>query len=219
MHHRLLYLLALLTPSERKLLAFLVGWALLGALASVLPWTAGFATDAREPVRIPADDPRAEPYAKSAALAAHLELARTPPPVPLDPNLAPVSELDRLPGIGPRTALRWVSVRETTGPFFAPEDLCRVKGLGPARVAAVTPHLRFPPEARVLRAKGQRLVELNRATQRDLEALPGVGPVLARALVSRRAARGRYRSLADLDSVPGVGPALLRELAARVSFE
>ncbi|MBA2565324.1 MAG: helix-hairpin-helix domain-containing protein [Gemmatimonadetes bacterium] len=216
---RLRRLLSLLTPSERGLAAFLVGWALVGALASALPWTASFRSDGRKHVLLPANDTRAALHAKSLALARHLELARTPPPSPLDPNLATPAELDRLPGVGPATALRWGRVRLSDGPFIALEDLRRVRGLGPKRLAKLAPHLRFrPPAARRARTALDGM-DLNLAKETDLLELPGVGPVLARRIVARRLQIGRFRSSSDLDSVPGVGPALLAKLSARVRFE
>jgi competence ComEA-like helix-hairpin-helix protein len=200
--------------------AFLVGWALLGALASVLPWRASFSSDGRERVVIPASDPRAALHAKSAALAAHLERARTPPAAPLDPNTATREELDRLPGVGPKTALRWIGVRGSGGPFFALQDLRRVSGLGPKRLEGIAPHLRFLPDrAEGRRGRSPERLDLNGASHGELTALPRVGPVLAGRIVAYRASHGPFRSLVDLDSVPGVGPAMLKRLEGRVRFE
>ena len=58
-------------------------------------------------------------------------------------------------------------------------------------------------------------VNLNTATEEQLEALPKVGPALAARLIAARP----YRSLADLDRVRGVGPSTLRLLAPLVSFQ
>nr|WP_293912662.1 helix-hairpin-helix domain-containing protein [Deinococcus sp.] len=57
-------------------------------------------------------------------------------------------------------------------------------------------------------------LNLNTASEAQLEALPGVGPAFAARL---RAARP-YRSLSDLDAVPGVGPKMLARLAQLVKF-
>jgi competence protein ComEA len=56
-------------------------------------------------------------------------------------------------------------------------------------------------------------VDLNTATVADLDALPGIGPVLAQRIVDHRAAQGPFRSVDDLDDVPGIGPAIFGELA------
>lgn len=48
-------------------------------------------------------------------------------------------------------------------------------------------------------------VSLSSATVEQLDALPGVGPVLARHIVEFRTARGGFRSVADLRQVTGIG--------------
>ncbi|MED5813115.1 ComEA family DNA-binding protein [Mycolicibacterium sp. 050232] len=55
-------------------------------------------------------------------------------------------------------------------------------------------------------------VDLNTATVEDLDALPGVGPVTAEAIVSWRAAHGRFDSVDQLGDVDGIGPARLEKL-------
>lgn len=52
-------------------------------------------------------------------------------------NTASAAELERLPRIGPATAERIVAYRDAHGPFQAPEDLMKVKGIGPATFAQV----------------------------------------------------------------------------------
>jgi competence ComEA-like helix-hairpin-helix protein len=60
-------------------------------------------------------------------------------------------------------------------------------------------------------------INLNTASQAELESLPGVGPKLAIAIITARQ-RQPFTSLADLDQVPGVGPALLKRLGDRVTW-
>ena len=57
------------------------------------------------------------------------------------------------------------------------------------------------------RALGRK-VPVNRATQAELEALPGIGPTLAQRIIAGRP----YRSLKDLDRVKGIGPKTLEKL-------
>jgi competence protein ComEA len=52
-------------------------------------------------------------------------------------------------------------------------------------------------------------VDLNRATATELDALPGVGPATAQAIVSHRDANGPFASIDDLEQVRGIGPAKL----------
>ena len=57
-----------------------------------------------------------------------------------------------------------------------------------------------------------RLVNLNTATIAELDALPGVGPVLAQRIVDYRVRAGGFRSVSDLRKVEGVGDAKYAEL-------
>lgn len=60
-------------------------------------------------------------------------------------------------------------------------------------------------------------VDLNAATAAELDALPGIGPVLAQRIVEHRTRNGPFRSVEQLDDVPGIGPAIAAELAGLVT--
>jgi competence protein ComEA len=55
-------------------------------------------------------------------------------------------------------------------------------------------------------------VNLNTATVQQLDALPGVGPVTAAAIVSWREAHGKFTSVDQLGDVDGIGPGRLEKL-------
>ena len=50
------------------------------------------------------------------------------------------------------------------------------------------------------------LINLNTATQAQLETLPGVGPVTAQAILVWRSKNGPFTSVAQLQEVDGIGP-------------
>ena len=55
-------------------------------------------------------------------------------------------------------------------------------------------------------------VDLNTATEAQLDTLPGVGPATAAAIVNDRDAHGPFRSVNDLGRVRGIGDAKLEQL-------
>lgn len=60
------------------------------------------------------------------------------------------------------------------------------------------------------------VLDLNTATAAELEALPGIGPATAQAIVEHRRRHGRFRSVEELLAVRGIGPAKLAQLRGRV---
>lgn len=75
-------------------------------------------------------------------------------------------------------------------------------GTGPAGTGALPP--------------GGRL-NLNTATQAQLEALPGIGPAYAQAIIAERQRRGGFRSVNELRSVRGIGEKRFAQLAPLVT--
>ena len=61
-------------------------------------------------------------------------------------------------------------------------------------------------------------LEINDATAVRIEALPGIGPALAKRIVAHRDSVGSFADLAALCEVRGVGPALAKRLRPLVTF-
>lgn len=72
---------------------------------------------------------------------------------------------------------------------------------------AVPPSLTVPSPSTSAQPAGP--IDVNVATAVELEALPGVGPATANAIVTERDRNGPFVSVDDLDRVPGIGPAKL----------
>ena len=91
--------------------------------------------------------------------------------------------------------------------------------------AASAAHARAKPQTRRAAAASAQpprggLVSLNSATEKELDALPGIGPVFAQRIVAYREQRKRegrrgFESKDELLNVPGIGPkryAAIRDL-------
>ena len=61
----------------------------------------------------------------------------TSAPGPVNINTATAEQLDRLPGVGPATSAAIIAHRTRYGPFTSVDGLADVRGIGPAKVAAL----------------------------------------------------------------------------------
>ena len=59
-------------------------------------------------------------------------------------------------------------------------------------------------------------VSLSTATEEQLDALPGIGPVTAQKIVDYRKEHGAFHSVDELDAISGIGPAKLDQLQGLV---
>ena len=59
-------------------------------------------------------------------------------------------------------------------------------------------------------------VNLNTATNAQLQTLPGVGPVTAQKIIDWRDAHGRFSAIAELQEVDGIGPKTMAQLEPHV---
>jgi competence protein ComEA len=55
-------------------------------------------------------------------------------------------------------------------------------------------------------------ININQASETDLDALPGVGPVMAGRIVAWRETNQRFHSVDELQEVPGIGPKVFANL-------
>ncbi|HMH56688.1 MAG TPA: helix-hairpin-helix domain-containing protein [Gemmatimonadales bacterium] len=152
-------------------------------------------------------------------------------------DLAPAAELARLPRVGPRLAKTIVADRQAHGPFGSLEGLDRVAGIGPGLLKTIGPHVVFsgarrceaclargsaPPEssgdARPSAGSGQAVAptNINTASLAELDALPGIGPAKARAILRYREEHGGFATIEGLAGVPGLTRAVLARLKERV---
>ncbi len=79
--------------------------------------------------------------ALAAALAGEAVAANTEGKGQLNVNTATVAQLQLLPRVGPALAGRIVEFRSANGPFKAPEELMRVKGIGEKSFALLEPYV------------------------------------------------------------------------------
>ena len=203
-------------PAERRALILLLTLAVLGHAVRLVLSRPGSAPGEIELVQaLPGRSPLAHKDS-TIALARPLE-----PGERIDLDRAGAQEVGRLPRVGPGLAKRIVADRMAHGPFGSLDGLDRVPGVGAAVLEAVRDHVRFTGVATnnissSAAATSGGLVSLNRATAKDLEALPGIGARRAEAIVRERERNGPFPSVDALTRIPGIKPALVARVRQRL---
>jgi len=215
-----------MSAAERRALLLLLS---LGLVGQGVRWWLVRPGDAPGEIQLLAALPPRSPAAHRDSI-----LARARPLGPserIDADRASATDLARLPRVGLALAKKIVADREARGPFGELAGLDRVPGVGAGLLAAIGPHLAFsgpsslgarlavtstPPGAPA-DPSGAAVVNLNTADVSMLDALPGIGPARARAIVSYRETNGPFRAVQELARVPGFGAAALARLKDRVS--
>lgn len=69
------------------------------------------------------------------------------------------------------------------------------------------------------KARTFRTIDVNRASQKELESLPGIGPKLADAIMQDRLQKGPFHQADDLLRVKGIGPKRLEKIGPYLLFD
>ncbi len=82
----------------------------------------------------------------------------------------------------------------------------------------IVPTRTAPPSAPAT-ASAALLLDLNRATEAELEQLPGIGPSRAHDIVAYRESHGPFASVEEIQRVPGIGPTTYERIAPYLTVE
>ena len=74
----------------------------------------------------------------------------------------------------------------------------------------------FIGNAQSMQLSSDPRINLNLATERELDSLPGVGPVMAGRIIAWRETNQRFHSIEELQEVPGIGPKVFANLKALI---
>ncbi|HEV2066449.1 MAG TPA: ComEA family DNA-binding protein [Thermomicrobiales bacterium] len=74
------------------------------------------------------------------------------------------------------------------------------------------------PGTRASSPEPEVLVDLNNASHSELEALPGIGPVLAERILAYRAEQGPFSSVEELEEVEGISTRTIEEIRPLVTI-
>jgi len=135
---------------------------------------------------------------KSAAKATSQAAKQTVSGEPIDLNTADRAALEALPGIGPALAGAIIAAR----PFKSVDDLKNVKGIGQSKFDGIKNLVTVGQEEEAVNPKlmpGQT-ININTASEEQLDMLLGIGPAKAQAIIAGRP----YAKIEDIMKVKGI---------------
>lgn len=126
--------------------------------------------------------------------------------IKFDLNRADTTLLKSIYGIGSKLAKRIVTFRESLGGFIYPDQLFEIYGLDSTVVGRLTEASFIQPDFY------PRSLNLNEATEAQLETHPYISKRMAKAIVTYRFQHGRYQSIEDLGKIIQMDDAMLTKL-------
>ena len=147
-------------------------------------------------------------------------------------NTASQSQLETLPGIGPSRAAAIIEYRSTNGAFTSISQLDAVPGIGPSTLQKISPLVSLDGEGSApsptheeasassstpipQAADTDAAININTASQSELQSLPGIGPSKAVAIIQDRESNGPFETCGQLTRVRGVGSSTAANIAPR----
>ncbi len=147
---------------------------------------------------------------------------------------APVIHISDPPGISegkslPRPPVVLHGNQTASSPDTQPQPEQKTSSSPSAKVD--TPALPAKPSAKVDAASADAkppadaqtqppaVIDLNVATESDLDRLPGIGPVLAKRIVEYRSTKGRFQTVEELLEVKGIGEKKLAKIRPLVTVQ
>lgn len=93
-----------------------------------------------------------------------------------------------------------------------------VKGSPAASVqSASVPGLQSPSTGTVANGSSSGKININNASAKELETLPGIGPALAGRIIQHRESKGPFQTVEELTQVSGIGEKRFADLKDKVS--
>ncbi len=88
---------------------------------------------------------------------------------------------------------------------------------GQAGISSRNPESPAPPDPQATPNTGP--INLNTATQAELENLPGIGPSLAQRILAYREQHGPFTTIEDIQKVKGIGPKIYEKIKGLITIK
>lgn len=145
-----------------------------------------------------------------------------------DPNQVPKEDLEKL-GFSPNMANRVINYRSKGGRFMTKSDLLKIYGMDSSFYNRLYPFIRLPEEIAASPTKPvfprkenvafTSAIDINKADTTVLESVYGIGPKLARRIITFRDALGGFVDIEQLKQVYGLDSAVVKRLQEKFYIE
>jgi competence protein ComEA len=154
--------------------------------------------------------------------------------VQFDPNTAAIGELTSL-GIPLKVAGTLIRYRNSGGRFRRPEDIGKVYGMDSTLAETLIPYINIvqPERAwekvpdplsvdvplRKSSTEARLQIDINNSDSAEVDALPGIGPVLSSRIIKYRELLGGFVTVGQLKEVYGISDSLFRVISGMISID
>lgn len=144
-----------------------------------------------------------------------------------DPNTTPYDSLTEL-GLSGKQASTLISYRNNGGRFRKPSDIKKIYGIDDETADLLMPYINIKSERSTNRKmksdsiyfnEQSVMIDLNLTDSAELEALPGLGPVLSSRIIKYRKLLGGFVSVEQLKEVYGLTEATYKIVEDRVNAD
>ena len=135
-----------------------------------------------------------------------------------DPNTISKDSLIHY-GLDAVTAQRLVNFRNKGKVYSSDEDVLEVFGMTKQKIESIEVQFFFKPIVKKpIRRVKQKTVDVNNATQQELEDLSGIGPVFAKRIIKYRTLLGGYNNKSQLLEVYGFDQDLFNKIESSIQI-
>ena len=161
-------------------------------------------------------------------LSARQQVIKAAVQFPIDLNSAGLQELKAIKGIGEAKANWIIAFRDEKGPYRSVDDLLQVKGIGPKTLESIREFLYvdgsflseyLAADQTEKSSKSGGKIDINRAGLEELIALPGIGEVKGKQIITYRETHGKFNKTEELINVSGIGEKTLQAILPFICCE
>jgi len=161
-------------------------------------------------------------------LSARQQAVKAAVQFPIELNSAGLQELKAIKGIGEAKANWIIAFRDEKGPYRSVDDLLQVKGIGPKTLESIREFLYvdgsflseyLAADQTEKSSKSGGKIDINRAGLEELIALPGIGEVKGKQIITYRETHGKFNKTEELINVSGIGEKTLQAILPFICCE